>query len=167
VRARALELVASARHLPAGSGPSAIRIGAAGKTLTAELPGLEVLRVDARPGGAGAMMMGDLPGAFAVTLTVEESAGMSKPDEVREQRWTKGAALTPLKKTNVRLSSRGDLAVVDYLIPKYEDLEIRQRHVHGYLLRDSVMGELHVSKIKFVPEDGANLQRILGSARLE
>ncbi|BDG01409.1 hypothetical protein [Anaeromyxobacter oryzae] len=166
-RARALELLASARHLPAGTGPNAIRVAAGRRTLAAELPGLDVLRVGARPGGGGAMVMGTLPGGFAVTLTVERTTGLTRPEEVRQRRWTEGASRSPLEKKDVQLSSRGDMAVVGYLVPRVEAAEVRQRHVHGYLLREDFAGEVHLSKIRYVPEDAPALERLLGSARLE
>jgi len=167
-RAAALEMLRTARAVPAGEGPSALRLVGGGRALTAELPGLEVLALDALPGGAGTRVMGSLPGSFMVTLTIERAPeGMTQATEVREARWTNGAAKTPAEKTQVRLSSREGMEMVSYLIPAFREVEIRQKHVHGYLAGGGAIGEVHLSKVRHEPGDDAGFERILATVRLQ
>ena len=86
---------------------------------------------------------------------------------VREALWANGPAKSPTEKTEVRRSSRGEMALVTYLVPKAEGAEIRQRHVHAYLAKGAVMASVHLSKIQYAAADEAALDRILASVRLE
>ena len=163
---QALDLLARARHLPKGAGAGTVAIASGGATLAAELPGLEVTRVTARPGGGGMMVSGALTGGVNVTLTVEGASELNTVEEVREARWTRAAARSPVDKTEVQQSMRGEMAIVSYLVPRFEDVEIRQRHVHGYLLRQGAVGEVHVSKVRFEAADAALLDRVVNSTHL-
>lgn len=166
-RLRALEMLSSARWLADGTGPSAVRVTASGKALVAELPGFEALKLEATPDGKRMAIVGQI-GKLAVRLVAEEAAkDVVKPEQVREARWTNGAAKVLTEATGVKLSSQNGMALVEYMIPRVKDVEVRQRNLVGYLAGSGLAGEVHVSKVAYVPADAAALEKVLSSVRIE
>jgi hypothetical protein len=72
----------------------------------------------------------------------------------------------PYDRSTVERSARGEVAVIEYLIPEYEGKPLRQKNVFACLARDGVWVELHLSKARFERADRQALERILGTIRV-
>ncbi len=58
------------------------------------------------------------------------------------------------------------MAVLEYLIPKVNNLPVRQKNLFGCLVKDNVYTDIHLSKAGFKDDENASLKVILSSANL-
>lgn len=72
---------------------------------------------------------------------------------------------SPVKKEEVKMREQGQMAIVEYLVKDIEGIPIHQKNFNAYMVRDNVWIDIHLSKIKFKPEDEALFNAILKSVK--
>jgi len=63
-------------------------------------------------------------------------------------------------------SERNGVAVVEYIVPEFQRLPIRQKTMHAYLGTGDLCAEVHLSKVQFVAEDQKLFDDLLSTIRL-
>lgn len=67
---------------------------------------------------------------------------------------------------DVVLSETKELALLEYRVKEFAGLPVEQQHIHGYLAKDKVCAEIHVSKVRSTAADRQALVEIVESARI-
>jgi len=62
-----------------------------------------------------------------------------------------------------RLYEKGDVALVEYIVPKIQGRDINQKHVHAYVAGGDIWAEVHISKVEFKAEDQGMFDAIVDS----
>jgi hypothetical protein len=102
---------------------------------------------------------------LAVSIFLEKAARAGDAVACRKHYWKK-TRKSPMPKTNIVLSERGSMAVVEYLIPSFMDLPINQKNYNAYVSHDGVWIDVHLSKVAFEPADTARFEAVLKSVRI-
>jgi tetratricopeptide (TPR) repeat protein len=65
---------------------------------------------------------------------------------------------------DVKESQVGDMAVQEFIFPVVDGVPIRQKHVFGCFAKDYSYVDIHLSKVKFTPQDEALFAAFLNAA---
>src|SRR5712691_3383238 len=68
---------------------------------------------------------------------------------------------------NVVQSEIGDVSVLEFLIPSYQGMDIRQQNVYAEFVVDGFWVDMHLSKVLYKPEDHKLFERIIKSIKFE
>ena len=99
-----------------------------------------------------------------ISAFMEKTAGKVTPKDCRDFYWN-GTKKTPLKKEQIEMYDSGDMAVVEYMVRTFRGREMNQKNLFAYLARDRYWGYIHLSKIRFVPDEEGLFKLILASIR--
>ena len=72
-----------------------------------------------------------------------------------------------VKPQNVVQSEMGDASVLEFLIPVYQGMAIRQQNVYAEFVVDGFWVDMHLSKVLYKPEDHKLFERIIKSIKFE
>jgi hypothetical protein len=174
-RKGALAMIGSASHDAAAAAaaptdPSApLRLALPGRSwgVTLDLPGFQLGQREERPDGQGVMVLGVVP-ATGVNFSayVEAIPSAKGVLDCRKHYWDEGANRNAVPKTGVKLSEGDGVARVEYLVPSFEGVDVRQQHVHAYRYRDGACVAAHASKVGYVPADAPALDKALAGVRV-
>ena len=103
---------------------------------------------------------------MALSLRLERAADARTPAECRIEAWDHLRARSPFRMDEVGMSQAGEVAVLEYLVKEVRGLPVEQKHLHGYLAKDEVCIEIHISKVRFAAADRPGLAAILDSTRV-
>ena len=68
---------------------------------------------------------------------------------------------------NVVQSELGDVSFVEFLIPSFQGLPVRQQNMYAEFVVDGFWVDLHLSKTDYKPEDHKLFERIIKSIKFE
>lgn len=71
------------------------------------------------------------------------------------------AARKDFNKKDIRFSDKGEWAVLEYLIHEYDGMPMRQGNLFACRFHDRVFLDVHISKVKYAPEDSAAFLQLL------
>lgn len=187
-RERFLELVRGARHV-GGEGDEAdeepaegdeeedgveldvdtvpLRVEVRGRpwTVLVDLPGFRVLRPREGEDGVESLVVGQEPETGIVaSVIVRAAVGARDAAACREQDLERIRAAHPDVEA-LRRAEEGGAARATYVQPELGGRRIPHLHAHGWLQRDDVCVNVHVSKAAPGPGDAEALERILGTVR--
>lgn len=154
---------AAAGQPPADPGrPLAFTLPGLAWTLEVHAPGFVVGRDEIRADG-GVRYVYAVNAATDVVLSIrlERSAPGRTPAGCRGAAWAALRQRSPLRMTAVTTTEVGPLAILEYVVPEHEGLPVGQKHRHAYLGREDVRAEVHLSKVRFAPADGALFDAII------
>jgi len=147
------------------------------KTIKMAIPGVKgLLEIDAgptsqtrvRPDGKEVQLRAfDRPDHLEITAFLQRVAFPASPERCREEWWpgTKGAVA--LQHDDLQDSAVKDgIARVEYIIPEFKGIKVRQKNVHAYLGSGDLCAEIHLSKAGFNPQDQKLFEDLLSSVRL-
>jgi hypothetical protein len=120
--------------------------------------------VQQREGSARALGASPGSGLF-VSLTLAASPGDPSARSCRDHDWA-GRQQEPLVREDTRLSSQGDQARVEFLVPNVGGEAVQEKHVFLYLQRDGVCAIVHLFKRHYRAQDAEGFERLLASVRL-
>jgi tetratricopeptide (TPR) repeat protein len=83
----------------------------------------------------------------------------------RKHAWAKEVK-SPFKKEDIKMWELGDLAIVEYVVPEFNGLAVRQKNYRAYLTHDHAWMDIHVSKIDVSTEDEARIRKLLKSVHI-
>lgn len=92
---------------------------------------------------------------------VNQPASLESCRDVFGQRNNANAKLKPV---DVKESQVGDMAVQEFIFPVVDGVPIRQKHVFGCFAKDYSYVDIHLSKVKFTPQDEALFTAFLNAA---
>src|SRR5215470_1575579 len=121
------------------------------------------VRADGRETQLRAMHRSDnlLVSAFLQRVKFPASA-----ERCRAEWWPGTAKALRVKREELSQSERNGIAIVEYIVPKFQGLPIRQKTIHAYLGTRDLCAEVHLSKVQFVAEDQKLFDDLLATVRL-
>lgn len=128
--------------------------------------GFTVQKSGEKPGGQGIMFLaaneatGVVMSAFLVKAP---KAGDSK--DVRAYYWgyEKDA---PLKIEGMKMTDLGEMPLIEYTVKEAQGVRIDQKHYRGFIAKDDVWFDIHLSKVKYKSEEDKLFTSILKSVRI-
>jgi len=131
-----------------------------------ELPGFKVTTVETKPDGRRYMLAKNETTSMTVSLTLEQIKPGAAATPCREslQQRTKNQ---PVKIEGVHFSRSGDFEVMEYTVPEFAGLEIKQRNLFACELYDNAYIDLHVSKVKYASVDDPLFAGVLNSMHVD
>jgi len=115
----------------------------------------------------GIMIEGENPRThLIVSVFLEDAARTGDAAACRKHYWKK-VRKSPLTMTEVALSERSGMALVEYLIPEFQGLPVRQKNVNAYLSHDGVWIDIHLSKVLATRSDQTLFDAVLRSVLIE
>jgi tetratricopeptide (TPR) repeat protein len=101
-----------------------------------------------------------------VTAFLQQVKFGASAEKCRAEWWSMTAKSTPFKLKDVVQSERNGSALVEYIIPEFKGMPVRQKSVHAYVGSGDLCAEVHLSKVQFVAEDQQLFDEVLASIHL-
>jgi S1-C subfamily serine protease len=173
-------LLAAAPALAQQKSASAIRLSLPNTTWHLEIPamGFAVQRDTMRPDGHGRSLYAvDKARGLNLSVFLERVPRSASARECRELYWQR-LRNSPVNREEVRMSERGDLAILEYavkefgpLLPLPDDVKkllgkFEQRHLNAYLARGGICVDIHLSKVVKPGDEAPPFGGILEGVRL-
>jgi tetratricopeptide (TPR) repeat protein len=96
-----------------------------------------------------------------------EPAAEEGDSTVARQYYTGKLSQSPLTKTQVKVSEKGEIAFYEYFVPKFRDQDINQQHMNMYIARDNLWIDIHISKVNYSHADRALFDAVINSVKIE
>jgi hypothetical protein len=150
----------------AGAAPARVKLTYPGRawSLIVHLPGFDMQPVGRTMDGVMVEGTNEKSG-LVISVSLEKAPRRGDAVACRKYYWKK-TRKSPMPKTNVVLTERGTMAVVEYLIPSFMELPINQKNFNAYMSHDGVWIDVHLSKVDFRPADAALFEAVLRSVRI-
>ncbi len=72
---------------------------------------------------------------------------------------------SPIEKDGYKLSDYKDFPMLEYLVKEFRGVKLDQKHYNGYIAKDGVWIDIHLSKVSFKTGDEKRFFAILDSAK--
>ena len=136
-------------------------------TLTVNIPGFEVEEESTRPDNSGSMFRGTIEeNGIIISLFLEREKKARSSIQCRDKYWKRGKK-SPVKKSGIRLSESGKVAVVEYTIKAFQGIEVNQKHVHAFMGAGKICVDLHLSQVSYNKEDALVFSSIIKSLQIK
>jgi hypothetical protein len=161
-----LRAIEEARHVPpASTAQLALALPLESWALLVDLNGFDVEGMWTWADGSGVTVMGRNPtSGLAVTIFLERVGGSPGAKDCFHAAFERALA-TPFHKTEVKRSQREGMAIGEYLVPRFRDVELNRKHVNAYLAREDVCAHVYLSKQHFAPADQELFETVLQTVR--
>ena len=128
--------------------------------------GFTVEKSGEKPGGQGIMFLAtnDVTGVIMSAYFIK-GPKLSNSKEVREYYWgyeKKG----PLKIEEVKFTDLGDMPLFEYTVKELEGRQIDQKHYRGFIGKEDLWFDIHLSKVQYKPEEDKLFTSILKSVKI-
>lgn len=90
----------------------------------------------------------------------------ASPEKCRAEWWPMTTKSAKVQREELRQSESDGMAVVEYIVPEFRGIAVRQKTVHAYLGSRDLCAEVHLSIEQFVPDDQKLFNDVLATARL-
>jgi hypothetical protein len=162
-----LILTAPAFGRGAGVPPPALRLALPGQAWTLEIPA-DDLAIDGdvtRPDGRSrALAAQDSAGLIMTVFLEAEQAATSQA--CREKYWERLKSRSPLTMDDVKMTERGSVALLEYVVREYQQMRLDQKHLNAYLAKNGACVDIHLSKVQFTAADEARMIAMATGARI-
>jgi hypothetical protein len=102
-----------------------------------------------------------------ITAFLQRVTFSASPERCRDEWWPGTKNAVPLQRDDLREPVVKDgIARVEYVIPEFRGVKVRQKNMHAYLGSGDLCAEIHLSKAGFQPEDDKLFEQVLGSVSL-
>jgi len=103
-----------------------------------------------------------------VTAFLQQVKFAASPERCRDEWWTKTEKgdRSRWKLEDMQKSTQEGMTRVEFIIPEAQGLPVRMKNVHAYLGARDLCAEIHISKVRFAPEDQKLFDEVLATARL-
>ncbi len=150
----------------AGTRSYQMQLPGQGWSVEVDLPGFTIDRKKTQPQGQTMSMMGQRPDiGMYVSMFMEARSKPVTSKSCRDDFWARRGKRSPSKKITIEPSAPGPMSLNKRLQPDRQGIPINQQHTFGFLGRDNVCTEIHISKIKFQPHETQLVGEILSSLR--
>ncbi len=89
----------------------------------------------------------------SLSVRLERAVGNRTPEECRRYAWGHLRSRSPFRMDDVTTSETKQLAILEYRVMEFGGVPVEQKHLHGYLMKDDVCVEIHVSKVRATAAD--------------
>lgn len=165
-RAIVLRAIAEARHVaPPSTAPLALALPHKSWALLVDLDGFEIEGIRTRADGSSVIVMGANPTSeLVLTLSLERVGGEPRAADCRRAAFERALA-TPFHKVEVKHTQREQIAVGEYLVARFRDIDVMRKHVNAFLAKEDVCAHVHLSKPRFAPADQELFETVLRTVR--
>lgn len=134
-------------------------------TLTVDLEGYEIQKnkYDHETKQRKIFALGE--NGFTLSLFIEPSGASNSAKECRAF-YVARLRQAPYERQNEKLYESGEMALYHQDVKTFEGTEINQKSYNAYLYKDQLCIDVHISKIKFEPNDEATLQGTLKTIKI-
>ena len=101
-----------------------------------------------------------------LSVTLEQSKGGADSSTCPGYLEKRVQALSQLGVTNVKESTIGSMAVIEYLIPKPNGIPLRQKNVVACIAKEDIYIDIHLSKANFQPSDESLFTNVLNQVHI-
>jgi hypothetical protein len=161
-----LGVIRSTHAQPASPGGTwRLRLPDKSWTLLIDLPGFVL--DEQWPGRTGTRRMiraHDPDTGVIVSAFLERNPELASKEQCRDLYWAK-LQKSPFTHTDVTMPARGSMAMVRAMISEAQGRPVRQQNVHAHLFRDGVCMEIHLSKVRYEPDDERLFDAVLRTVR--
>jgi hypothetical protein len=149
--------------------PSLLTVKYPGKTwsVVVDLRSFDLQRPLQNPDGSAVTVRGRNRHEGLTVSVFMEKAAKDGDALVCRKHYMKLAKQSPLPKDDVKLSERDGLALVEYTIPEYQGVEINQKNLNAYLVREDIWIAIQVAKRRLKPDDDELLEKVLQAIRFK
>ncbi len=135
-------------------------------SLIVDLPGFEFTRRQTRDDGKGIMVVGENPQTHVlIEIFIKEAVREGDQLACRKYYWKK-LRRKGGEKSDVRLSEREGMALVEYLIEEARGFRVNQKNVNAYLSHDGTWIGVYLSKLGFRESEWSLFDEVLQSIRI-
>jgi len=103
---------------------------------------------------------------IAITAFLQRVDFAGSSERCRTEWWTGTKTSVPVQRDGLQESSKDGIATVEYVIPEFRGVKVRQKNIHAYLGAANLCAEIHISKAGFEPQDEALFEQVLKTVRL-
>lgn len=162
-----LALPAPALARAPGISPPALRLSLPGHAWTLEIPGdeLAIEGDQTRPDGRARALAAQDAAGLIMTVILEANQSETS-GACREQYWQRLKSRSTVTMDDVKMSERGPVALLEYVIREFQQVHINQKNVNAYLAKNGTCIDIHLSKVRFTPADETRMVAMATSARL-
>lgn len=108
------------------------------------------------------------PDHLLATAFLQRVKFAASPERCRDEWWpkTEKGERAHWKLENLQKSSQEGMTRVEFIVPEAQGMPVRMKNVHAYLGVRDLCAEIHLSKVKFAPEDQKLFDEVLATAHL-
>ena len=126
-------------------------------------PGFNIDSGGMRPDGLATQAMATNKSTGLVMSVFIEPAVMEGDSRAVRDYQFKGLKESPFMDDDVVFTEDGDVALLEYFISEYQGVELNQRHVNAYYVKDGFWIDIHLSKVKYTDADKKLFDDVLAS----
>jgi len=144
-----------------------LQLSLPGKTwaLEVDINGFKVKTNEIKPDGqAREFFAENNDTGIIMSISLEKATLEGNHLKCREFYWNK-AKETPFKKDDIQMREAGEMAIVEYLIKEFREMEVNQKNLNAYLAKDDIWIDMHLSKVDFKPGDEHLFESILNQSK--
>lgn len=101
-----------------------------------------------------------------MSVLLEKTPSSQSRTHCRAYYWENLKKRSPLKMDDVRMSDPGHVAVLEYMVKQYQDLQVEQKNLNAYLAKDGVCVDIHLSKVQFRSGEESLFTAVLDGLRV-
>lgn len=101
-----------------------------------------------------------------ITAFLQKVKFTTSAEKCRGEWWPMTAKSAPMKREDLRQSEKNGIAIVEYVVPEFRGIPVRQKSLHAYLGSGDLCAEVHLSKDQFVPEDQKLFDDVVATVQL-
>ena len=148
--------------------PKVLRISLPGKSwaLQVDAEGFAVEVNETKTDGRRYLRATNATTGVILSLTLEQAGQLASLESCRDVFRQRKKANSKLHPVDVKESQIGDMAVLEFVFPEIGGRPIRQKNVFGCFAKDDSYADIHLSKVRFEPQEEALFVSILNATRL-
>jgi hypothetical protein len=107
------------------------------------------------------------PDGLEISAFLQQVTFPASPEKCRGEWWPGSKKSMPLQRDDLHESVvQNGIALVEYIIPEFRGVKVRQKNVHAYLGGSDLCAEIHMSKAGFKEEEEKLFDQVLGTVSL-
>jgi tetratricopeptide (TPR) repeat protein len=130
------------------------------------LPGFQIQNGGLRPDGKQFKINAKNPNGIFLTAFVEIAPHSGTNAQVRDDWWSGLKKSSKLKMEGQALSDSGGTAIAEYVIHEAQGIQVDQKNLHAYFGGEEIWAEVHISKVKFQPDDQKLFADVLANVKM-
>lgn len=130
--------------------------------------GPTTFEIRVRPDGKEAQLRAfGRPDKLAITAFLQRVAFPASAERCRDEWWPGSKKAVSIQRDDLQETVvKNGIARVEFIVPEFQGVKVRQKDIHAYLGRADLCAEIHLSKPSFNPDDQRLFEDVLASVRL-
>lgn len=139
-----------------------------GKSWAIEIrsPGFIVETEEKKSDGREYFLANNSETGVVLSVTLEQSTGGADSSTCPAYLQKRVQSLSQLGVTDVKRSTIGSLAVIEYLLPKPNGIPLQQKNVVACTAKEDIYVDIHLSKVNFQPSDESLFTNVLNQIHM-